>query len=144
MPTQYGDEPEKPEKNDSDPRTNWYQSYLDQGEESTYFLPFIPGYWYQGNLDKMALSLNATHPSNNLTEYDLHSLYGHKMCEASSHFLVWDNSTANALKRPFVLTRSTFAGTGQYASHWTGDNYRQWDFMRYSIASIMNFNMFGI
>lgn len=92
----------------------------------------------------MSLSLNATHPSNGLSEYDLHSLYGHKMSEATYHYLAYDNSSANWGLRPFVLTRSTFAGTGRYASHWTGDNYRTWDMMRYSIASIMNFNMFGI
>lgn len=36
-------------------------------------LPFIPGLW---NLDNMSLSLNATHPSNNESEYNLHSLFG--------------------------------------------------------------------
>ena len=47
-------------------------------------------------------------------------------------------------KRPFILTRSTFVGSGRFASHWTGDNYRDWAFLNYSIAGIMNFNMFGI
>lgn len=66
------------------------------------------------------------------------------MSEATYQYLQNDISSANFGLRPFILTRSTFAGTGRYASHWTGDNYRDWDFMRYSIASIMNFNMFGI
>ena len=47
-------------------------------------------------------------------------------------------------KRTFILSRSTFTGSGQYAQHWLGDNNRTWDDMRTSIAGVMNFNMFGI
>lgn len=47
-------------------------------------------------------------------------------------------------KRHFILTRSTYTTTGNYASHWLGDNYREYAFMNYSIAGSMNMNMFGI
>jgi len=46
--------------------------------------------------------------------------------------------------RTFILTRSTFASSGQYASHWLGDNWRDWKYLSHSIAGMMNMNMFGV
>ena len=44
----------------------------------------------------------------------------------------------------FILSRSTFAGSGQYVQHLL-DNYGStWEDMSYAIAGAMNFNMFGI
>ncbi len=43
------------------------------------------------------------------THYDLHNMYGH--FEAVATFKALEKIKPN--KRPFVLTRSTFAGTGQ-------------------------------
>lgn len=65
---------------------SWYQSY-DQDEDSTYYLPFIPG---DDNFDFMAMSLNATHPSNNLREYDVHSLFGHVETKRTFDFMTGD------------------------------------------------------
>jgi alpha-glucosidase len=128
-------------------------------------LPFIPGFYEQQGInettgepitifrrfDNMSLSLNATHPSNGLTEYDVHNLYGLMMARRTFEFLT--NTTSfhinttmfpNTDRRAFILSRSTFASSGKYASHWLGDNWRDWNYMKYSIAGIMNMNMFGI
>lgn len=110
---------------------------------STYDLPFIPGFYYGGNLDNMTLSLNATHKDGSL-EYDVHSLYGHMMVEKTFNFLTDENNFWHYDFRPFILSRSTFMGSGKYTAHWTGDNYRTWDYMKYSIAGIMNMQMFGV
>jgi len=39
-------------------------------------------------------------------------------------------------KRPFVLTRSSFAGSGQFTAHWTGDNSASFDNLYASIPSM--------
>lgn len=108
-------------------------------------MPFIPGYSNGGNLDNNTLSLNATHPGlNNETEYNLHNLFGKMMGKRTYEFLTDSKQYVNSDKRPFILSRSTFPSSGKEVSHWLGDNKREWAYMNYSIAGIMNFNMFGI
>ena len=117
----------------------WYFSAKNQTDNSTYYLPFIPG---QYNLDHMAMSLNATHPANNETEYNVHSLFGHMEAKITREFLTSEGP--NPKNRTFTLSRSTFPGSGVHTQHWLGQNHRTWDDLRYSIAGVMNFNMFGI
>lgn len=47
-------------------------------------------------------------------------------------------------KLPFVQSRSTFAGSGTVSSHGLTENWNNWAYMEYSIAGVMNMNMFGI
>ncbi|XP_025725600.2 LOW QUALITY PROTEIN: sucrase-isomaltase, intestinal [Callorhinus ursinus] len=73
-------------------------------------------------------------------QYDVHSLYGYSMAVATEKALekVFPN------KRSFILTRSTFAGSGHYAAHWLGDNTASWEQMEWSITGMLEFNLFGI
>ena len=36
-------------------------------------------------------------------------------------------------KRPFVISRSTFSGHGQYAGHWSGDIGSSWYDMKLTV-----------
>ena len=47
-------------------------------------------------------------------------------------------------KRPYVMTRSSYAGVGKYASHWLGDNFSTYEMLKYSVAGIYHFNIFGV
>lgn len=73
-------------------------------------------------------------------QYDVHNLYGYSMAIATAEAI----KTVFPDKRSFIVTRSTFAGSGKFAAHWLGDNAATWDDLRWSIPGMLEFNLFGI
>ena len=127
---------------------HWYCSFPDQSKNSTYFVPFDGGFQRAGFLDNMTLSLNATNydsrAKKTYQQYNTHSLFGLMQTNATYRWMTESKGYAHTDQRPFILSRSTFASSGRFTQHWLGDNHREWSYMRYSIAGIMNMNMFGI
>lgn len=61
------------------------------------------------------------------------------------------NQTYNALyhrsdppKRPFVLTRSYYAGTQRFAAIWTGDNLGTWEHMEAGVKMVLSNGIAGM
>lgn len=68
---------------------------------------------YHGELGGKTMSPNATH-SDGTVQYDFHNVWGHQLLNATYHALLKIFPT----KRPFIIGRSTFAGSGKVAGHW--------------------------
>lgn len=79
------------------------------------------------------------HANGDFEHRDVHNQYGfyHQMATAAG---VQKRNNA----RPFVLTRSFFAGSQQYGAVWTGDNKADWDHLKASIPMLLSMNVAGI
>lgn len=68
-----------------------------------------------------------------------HNQYAHFMAKASRK--AFDRLDENG--RPFLLTRSAWAGTQRYSAVWTGDNVSSWAHLRMSIPCTLNLGLSG-
>jgi alpha 1,3-glucosidase len=72
---------------------------------------------------------------------DVHNLYGMTFISATYHGLL--ERKKGVVRRPFVLTRSFYAGTQRVGAAWTGDNLARWDHLEASIPMILNSGIAG-
>lgn len=97
----------------------------------------INTHWNKELYEK-TITMTARHYGD-VKHYDAHNIYGFAQTVAT--FKALKETTK---KRPFVMSRSLYPGSGQYSAHWSGDNGASWNDLRYSIASILNSGLFGI
>ena len=71
-----------------------------------------------------------------------HNLYGMLFHRATSEGLVLRNKSQN--ERPFVLSRSFFAGSQRYGAIWTGDNESSWDHLKIAAPMLLSLNVGGL
>lgn len=71
----------------------------------------------------------------------VHNTYGHNMLRATYDGLL---SARDGKQRPFVLTRSFFAGSQRYGFVWTGDNSARWDHLASSVPMLLSLQTSGI
>ena len=72
---------------------------------------------------------------------DLHNIYGWYMTNATFSGLKSRSSTP---LRPFVLTRSFFAGSQRFAAMWTGDNAANWEHLEIAIPMLLSQGIAGM
>ncbi|KAL8424132.1 hypothetical protein RB596_004099 [Gaeumannomyces avenae] len=87
----------------------------------------------KGELSDRTIYTNITN-ADGTTQYDTHNLYGAMVAVATRNALLARRPGV----RPFVLTRSTFSGSGRAAAHWFGDNRSTWSDYRLAIAQMLN------
>uniref|UniRef100_A0A7S1KLE3 alpha-glucosidase n=1 Tax=Percolomonas cosmopolitus TaxID=63605 RepID=A0A7S1KLE3_9EUKA len=96
--------------------------------------PYVPG---GVRLDEKTVSLDATTEMG--LQYNTHNLYGQSEVIATKTIL--EEITQ---KRAFVLTRSTYVGSGNYSAMWLGDNESTYYQLKLSLGGIMTMNMLGV
>lgn len=69
-----------------------------------------------------------------------HNVYGLLMARATAGGL----QRLRPDQRPFVLTRSGWAGVQRYALHWTGDNLSTWEHLQLTMPMVLNLGLSGL
>ncbi len=71
---------------------------------------------------------------------DVHNAYGFGMCQATYEGL----KRHRPEKRPFVLTRSGYAGIQRYAAVWMGDNHSWWEHLLQAMTTCTGMGLSGV
>lgn len=74
------------------------------------------------------------------THAETHNLYGQMMAQAAYEGL----RRLRPQSRPFVLTRSGYAGIQRWASVWMGDNQALWEHLELSLPMLCNMGLSGV
>lgn len=72
---------------------------------------------------------------------DLHNLYGFYQHMSTAEGLV---TRSGGSERPFVLSRSFFAGSQRFGAVWTGDNVATWEYLKISIPMVLSLSLTGV
>ncbi|KAK0626408.1 glycosyl hydrolases family 31-domain-containing protein [Immersiella caudata] len=102
--------------------------------------------WNDMNEPSVFNGPETTMPKDNLhygnwEHRDVHNLNGMTFHNATHHAV--KSRKPGELQRPFVLTRSFFAGSQRVGAMWTGDNQAAWDHLKASIPMVLSQGIAG-
>jgi alpha-glucosidase len=108
----------------------------DMNEPAVFDRPFSEGAVQVGTIPLDAVQ----GPEDERTTHaELHNLYGHTMAQATYEGLRRHHPD----ERPFVLTRSGFAGIQRWSACWMGDNSSWWEHLEMSMPQMINMGLSG-
>jgi len=90
------------------------------------------------NLEDRTIPLDSYNDDGTL-QLDTHNLYGAMQTMATHDYFKYILK-----KRPMIIGRSAFAGSGKFGSRWHGDNYSTSQYMAMSVVGVMADNIAGI
>ena len=105
--------------------------------------------WIDMNEPSVFNGPETTMPKDNIHRYkdktyehrEVHNIYGLTYHKATFDGLM---KRTNGVDRPFILSRSFFAGSQKYGAVWTGDTDSTWEHLKASVHMTMNLNLVGI
>ncbi|MCW2118428.1 glycoside hydrolase family 31 protein [Flavobacterium sp. 7A] len=108
----------------------------------------VKGVWNDMNEPAVMEVPNKTFPNDVRHDYDgnpcshrkAHNIYGTQMARATYHGV----KKFAYPKRPFVITRSAYAGAQRYTSSWTGDNVATWEHLWIANIQVQRMNISGM
>jgi alpha-glucosidase len=91
---------------------------------------------------KISIPLEAPQGSDGepTTHAETHNLYGLMMAQATRTAL----ERLRPQERPFLLTRSGYAGIQRWSAVWTGDNQSRWEYLEMSLPMLCNLGLSGV
>jgi len=109
----------------------------DMNEPAVFKLPFSEG---AGDVGTVDLDAPQGPAGERTTHAEVHNLYGYGMARASYEGL----QTHLGGERPFVLTRSGYAGIQRWSACWMGDNSSLWEHLELTMPQLMNMGLSGV
>lgn len=108
----------------------------------------VKGVWNDMNEPAVMEVPNKTFPMDVRHDYDgnpcshrkAHNIYGTQMARATYHGV----KRFAYPKRPFVITRSAYAGAQRYTSSWTGDNVATWEHLWIANIQVQRMSISGM
>jgi Glycosyl hydrolases family 31 len=92
----------------------------------------------QVSMDKSNLNIEG------IEHREWHNLYGYYMQQATAEGHILRSPDSSAQMRPFVLTRSFWAGSQRWGAMWTGDNRAEWGHLQIAAPMLLSINLAGL
>jgi len=113
-------------------KVSHYSAQLTQSRENLHL-------WNDMNEPSVFNGPEITMPKDNLHDgglehRDVHNIYGWWMANATATALT---QRTKKPMRPFVLTRSFFAGSQRFGAMWTGDNMAKWEHLEITLPMLL-------
>lgn len=104
--------------------------------------------WNDMNEPSVFDGIETTSPRDNIhygnwEHRSVHNVFGLTYHEATYKSLMKRQSTTDR-QRPFILTRSYYAGSQRTAAMWSGDNMSKWEYLKISIPMLLTSGVSGM